>query len=157
MNTDWRAWLGYTTELYCFTVAFDYAQMIHKLGRIPLDERSAHRMDLYLRTHITQKRQISMPQTGMEPEIPGTQRTQMYASNRAAAGVGPVWEMAGLKLGSKACKPDWCFVSILYRPKHSGPSTCLLFHPCTLLASGFEGVHTLKALEEKVAEKDVRR
>ena len=47
-----------------------------------------------------------MPQTGMEPEIPGTQRTQMYASNRAAAGVGPVWEMAGFKLGSKACKPD---------------------------------------------------
>ena len=38
-------------------------------GRTPLDERSARRRDLYLTTHDTHNRQISMPPVGFEPTI----------------------------------------------------------------------------------------
>jgi len=33
----------------------------HKLSRTPLDERSARRRDLYVRTHIAQKRHVHAP------------------------------------------------------------------------------------------------
>jgi hypothetical protein len=39
------------------------------VGRTPLDERSARRRDLYLTTHDTHNRQISMPTVGVEPTI----------------------------------------------------------------------------------------
>ena len=34
---------------------------------------------------------------------------------------------------------------------------CLLLHPFTLLASGSEGLRTVKALEEELAKEDIRR
>jgi len=40
------------------------------LGRTPLDEWSARRKDLYLTTHNTHKREISMPSAGFEPAVP---------------------------------------------------------------------------------------
>ena len=40
------------------------------VGRTPLDEWSARRRDLYLTTHDTHNRQISMPPVGFEPKIP---------------------------------------------------------------------------------------
>ena len=39
------------------------------VGRTPLDEWSARRRDLYLTTHNTHNRQISMPPVGFEPTI----------------------------------------------------------------------------------------
>ena len=39
------------------------------VGKTPLDERSARRRDLYLTTHDTHNRQISMPPVGFEPTI----------------------------------------------------------------------------------------
>ena len=39
------------------------------VGRTPLDEWSACRRDLYLTTHDTHNRQISMPPVGFEPKI----------------------------------------------------------------------------------------
>jgi len=39
----------------------DHTQLRTTVGRTPLDERSARRRDLYLTTHTTDKRQISMP------------------------------------------------------------------------------------------------
>ena len=43
-------------------------------GRTPLDEWSARRRDLYLTTHETHNRQISMPPVGFEPTISAGER-----------------------------------------------------------------------------------
>jgi hypothetical protein len=57
-------------------------------GRTPLDEWSARRRDLYLRTHNTHRRQSFMPQVvGFEPAIPESQWPQAQALDRAAIGV----------------------------------------------------------------------
>jgi hypothetical protein len=59
------------------------------LGRTPLDEGSARRRDLYLTTHNTHKRQVSMPPAGFKPIIPASKRQQTQALDRAATGIGP--------------------------------------------------------------------
>jgi len=46
------------------------------VGRTPLDERSARRRDLYLTTHDTHTRQISMPPVGFEPTISAGEQPQ---------------------------------------------------------------------------------
>jgi len=60
------------------------------LRRIPLDEWSARRRDLYLTTHNTHNRQISMAPAGFEPAIPSNERQQTCALARAATGIGTV-------------------------------------------------------------------
>ena len=60
----------------------------HTIGRNPLDEGSACRRDLYLPTHNTHNRQISMPSEGFEPAILASQRKQIPASDRTATGIG---------------------------------------------------------------------
>ena len=47
----------------------DHAQRSTTVGRTPLDEWSARRRDLYLTTHDTHSRQISMPPVRFEPTI----------------------------------------------------------------------------------------
>ena len=47
---------------------------ITTVGKIPLDERSARRRDIYLRTHDIHNRQTSMPPVGFEPTVPANQR-----------------------------------------------------------------------------------
>jgi hypothetical protein len=47
----------------------DHTRRRTTVGRAPLDERSAHRRDLYLTTHDTHNRQISMTPVGVEPTI----------------------------------------------------------------------------------------
>jgi hypothetical protein len=56
-------------------------------GRTPLDEWSARRRDLYLTTNNTHKKQTSMFQAGLEPTIPGSERPQTHALDRAANGI----------------------------------------------------------------------
>jgi hypothetical protein len=58
------------------------------VGRTPLDERPARRRDLYLTTHNTHKRQISMPPAGFELTIPVSERPHTHALDRAAKGIG---------------------------------------------------------------------
>jgi hypothetical protein len=58
------------------------------LGRTPLDEWSARRRDLYLKTHNTHNRQTSMPPAGLEPTIPASERPQIHALDRTATGIG---------------------------------------------------------------------
>ena len=52
-----------------FLMFLDHTQRRSTVGRTPLDERSARRRDLYLTTHDTHNRQISMPPVGFEPTI----------------------------------------------------------------------------------------
>ena len=71
-----------------FLMFLDHTQRRTAVGRTPLDERSACRRDLYLATHNTDKRQISMPLAGFEPTIPAGERPQTYALDRVATGTG---------------------------------------------------------------------
>ena len=52
----------------------DHTQRHATVGRTPLDEWSVRRRDLYLTTHNTHNRQISMPQVGFEPTIAAGER-----------------------------------------------------------------------------------
>ena len=52
----------------------DHTQRRSTVARTSLDERSARRRDLYLTTHDTHNRQISMPPVGFEPTISAGER-----------------------------------------------------------------------------------
>ena len=71
-----------------FTRFLDHTQRRTTVGRTPLDEWSARRRDLYLTTHNTHNRQISMPPVGFEPIISAGERPKTYALDRAATGIG---------------------------------------------------------------------
>ena len=59
-----------------FLMFLDHTQRRSTVGRSPLDEWSARRRDLYLTTHDTHNRQISMPPVGFEPTISAGKRPQ---------------------------------------------------------------------------------
>ena len=71
-----------------FLMFLDHTQRRTTVGKTPLDERSALRRDLYLTTHNTHNRQISMTPVGFEPTISAGERPQTYAFDRAATGTG---------------------------------------------------------------------
>ena len=71
-----------------FVRFLDHTRRRTTVGRTPLDEWSARRRDLYLTTHNTHNRQISMPPVGFEPTISVGERPQTYALDRAATGTG---------------------------------------------------------------------
>jgi len=52
----------------------DHTQRRSTFGRTPLDEWSARRRDLYLTTHNTHYRQISMPPVGFKPKTSAGER-----------------------------------------------------------------------------------
>jgi hypothetical protein len=58
------------------------------IGRTLLDEGSARRRDLYMTTHNTHNRQISMPPVEFELTISAGEQPQTYALDRAATGTG---------------------------------------------------------------------
>jgi len=66
----------------------DHTQRRTTTGRIPLDEWSIRRRDLYLTTHNIQNIQISMTPVGFEPTIPASERTQTHVLDGAATGTG---------------------------------------------------------------------
>jgi hypothetical protein len=57
-------------------------------GRSPLDEWSARRRDLYLKTHDTHNRQTPMPPVEFQPSISASERPQTHALDGAAAWIG---------------------------------------------------------------------
>ena len=61
---------------HLFLMFLDHIQRRSTVGRTPLDEWSARGRDLYLTTHDTHNRQISMPSVGFEPTISADERPQ---------------------------------------------------------------------------------
>ena len=61
--------------------------VIIRIGRNPLDERSARRRDLYLTTHNTHNRRASMTPAGFKPAIPASERPQTHTLHRETAGI----------------------------------------------------------------------
>jgi len=68
-------------------VALDHIQT-HKLGSTPLKEGSVLRRDLYLTTHNTPKRQISMSSARFEPTMTTSERPQTHALDHADTRIG---------------------------------------------------------------------
>ena len=73
---------------HLFLMFLDHIQRRTTVGRTPLNEGSARRRDLYLTTHKTHNRQMSMPPVGFEPTISAGERPQTYVLDRAATGTG---------------------------------------------------------------------
>ena len=71
-----------------FTRFLDFTQRRTTVGRAPLDEWSARRRDLYLTTHNTQNRQVSMSPVEFKPTVSVGERPQTYALDRVATGTG---------------------------------------------------------------------
>ena len=59
-----------------FLMFLDHTRRRTTVGRTPLDEWSARRRDLYLTTHDTHNRQISIPPVGFEPKISAGEQPQ---------------------------------------------------------------------------------
>jgi hypothetical protein len=74
-----------------FLRSLDHTQRSTPVDRIPLDEQSARRRDLYL-THNTHNRHTSM---GFETTISAGERPQTSALEGAATGTGTQWGMHG--------------------------------------------------------------
>jgi len=68
--------MSYIYMEHLFLMFLDHTQRHTTVGRIPLEEWSARRRDLYLTTHDTHNRQISMPPVGFEPKISAGERPQ---------------------------------------------------------------------------------
>ena len=69
----------------------DHTQRRTTVGRTALDKLSARRIDLYLTTHNTHKRQTSMPPVGFEPTVSAGNRQQTYTLDRAAPKTGGIY------------------------------------------------------------------
>jgi hypothetical protein len=97
-NLPYHSLLNITFFFFCrdspqwatssFTMFLDHTQQRTTVGRIPLDEWSACRRDLYLATHNPRNRQTSMPSVRFEPTISAGERPKTYALNRGATGTG---------------------------------------------------------------------
>ena len=68
-----RRLMSYMYMEYPFLMFLDHTWR-STVGGTPLDEWSARRRDLYLTTHDTHNRQISMPPMGFEPKISAGER-----------------------------------------------------------------------------------
>ena len=93
----------------------DYTHRHTTVSRIPLDEWSARRRDLYLTTHNTHNRLTSMPMEGFEPSILETERPETHASDRAATGTGREWYKKKLfvLISCVIFKLPLCYYSVL--------------------------------------------
>ena len=69
--------MSYIYMMHPFLKFLDHTQRRTTVGKTPLDEWSARRRDLYLTTHDTHNRQISMPPVGFEPTISAGERPQV--------------------------------------------------------------------------------
>jgi hypothetical protein len=67
---------------HLFLMFLDHTRRRNTVGRTPLDEWSARRRDLYLTTHDTHNRQMSMTPVGFEPTISAGERPVADHSSR---------------------------------------------------------------------------
>jgi len=81
------------------------------LGRSPLDEGSARRRVLYLKTNNLHNRQISIRPAGFEPAIPASGRPQTHLLHLAATGIGEL-----NNLSSEKCVKLFNWIPVIDRP-----------------------------------------
>ena len=76
---------------HLFLMFLDHTQRRSTVGKTPLDECSARRRDLYLTTHDTHNRQISMPPVGFEPKISAGERPCRGQCSISGQSVWDLW------------------------------------------------------------------
>jgi hypothetical protein len=94
-------------------------------GSTSPDESLSHRRDLYLTTHNTHKRQVSMLSAGIEPAIPESELPQTIL-NLAATGVGRIY------IYSNPCikaLPDKLIIAELISGFHAFYRTRTVYYP----------------------------
>jgi hypothetical protein len=108
-----------------FLMFLDHTQRRSTVGRTPLDERSARRRDLYLKTNDTHNRQISMPPVEFKPTISVGERPQaahlLRSSVRITPGAGIfVWCECRAFSGRGLCD------ELITRPEESYRLCCIV-------------------------------
>jgi hypothetical protein len=81
-----------------FLMFLDHTLRSSTVGRTPLYERSARRRDLYLTTHDTHNRQISMPSVGFEPTISVDELCDLETSR---IGAPYIYDISSLRVKAK--------------------------------------------------------
>jgi len=94
----------------------DHTQRRITVGRTPLDEWSARRRDLYLTTHNTHNRQISIPPVGFEPMISACERPQTNALDRPATGTGSIMNFGCNKIKTDFRNSAYVFLFMSRQP-----------------------------------------
>ena len=106
-------WLCDSTRVMAssFLRFLDHAQPLITVGRTPLDEWSARRRDLYLKTHNTHNRKTIITPVGFEPTIAATECPKIHALDRAATDIGTVHfsvrNFTMNKVAAVACRPQY--------------------------------------------------
>jgi hypothetical protein len=108
-STSWRMWLSVTARrnktcsfflslitlhvfivgVECYCCLWSHSRT-HTHGKTHLHEGSARRSDLYLTTHVTHKRETSMPLTVFESAIPESQKSQTPSLNRVTTRIDSI-------------------------------------------------------------------
>ena len=114
----------------------DHTQRRSTVGRTPLDEWSARRRVLYLTTHDTHNRQISMPPVGFEPTISAGERPLLWTSSvhrqlsQTTGARNSCWRKATVWKRTAACTlVAEIWITCLSNIKLRLPATCLVGSP----------------------------
>ena len=95
-----RRLMSYIYMEYPFLMFLDHTQRRSTVGRTPLDEWSARRKDLYLTTHDTHNRQISMPPVGFEPTISTGVRPVVCDLETSRMGAPYIYDISHLRVNA---------------------------------------------------------
>ena len=91
-----RLLISYIYMERLFLMFLDHTQRRSTVGKTPLDEWSARRRYVYLTTHDTHNRQISMPPVGFEPTISAGERPEAARLLRSWVRIPPgAWIFVG--------------------------------------------------------------
>ena len=114
---------------HLFLMFLDHTQRRSTVGRTPLDDWSVRRRDLYLTTHDTHNRQISMPLVGFEPTISAGERPQAAHLLRSWVRIPPgawifVCRECRVLSGREVSATSWSLVQ--RSPTDCGASLCVI-------------------------------
>ena len=101
---------------HLFLMFLDHTQRRTTGGRTPLNELSARHRDLYLTTHDTHNRQISLPPVGFEPTISAGERPVAAHLLRSIYIYIYIYDISSLRVNTLCLKHTLQWVYI-YRTK----------------------------------------
>ena len=117
--------MSYIYMEHPFLMFLDHTQRRTSVGRIPLDEWSARRRDLYLTTHDTHNRQISMLPVGFEPKISAGQRSQAARLLRSWVRIPP-WTWIFVCCGCRVLSGRGLCDELITRPEECYRLCCVV-------------------------------
>ena len=117
--------MSYIYMEHPFLMFLDHTQRRTTVGRTPLDEWPARLRDLYLTTHDTHNRQISMTLVGFEPKISAGKRPQAARLLRSWVRVPPeAWIFVCCECRALSGRGLWD--ELVTRPEESYRMCCVV-------------------------------